>query len=88
MPTKERAAKQKAKQFDSVNRPQHYADGNIEAIDFFKDKLSFQEFQGFLKGNAMKYLIRATKKSKLGPTEDYRKAQWYVNKLVEHSTKN
>ena len=39
-----------------------------------------EEFQGYLKGNILKYLIRYKHKSK--PKEDLQKAQWYIEKLI------
>lgn len=64
---------------DSIN-PDHYTHGGIETIDYLQAKLSAEEFKGFLKGNVLKYLSRAEKKN---GAEDYKKAQWYMNKLVE-----
>lgn len=64
---------------DNIN-PSHYRHGNIEVIDIMQDQLSPEEFKGFCKGLAMKYLCRADHKNHL---EDYKKAQWYINKLVE-----
>jgi hypothetical protein len=41
-----------------------------------------EQFVGFLRGNAIKYLARADVK---GGLQDIRKAQHYINKLVEVS---
>jgi hypothetical protein len=65
---------------DNVNHPQHYTQGGIETIDYLQAKLSHDEFVGYLKGNILKYVSRANMKN---GAEDYKKAQWYVNKLVE-----
>ncbi len=62
---------------DKIN-PDHYKQGGIECIDYLRAKLSPEEFRGFLKGNAMKYLSRAEQK---GGEEDYKKAAWYTNML-------
>jgi hypothetical protein len=59
--------------------PQHYKVGGIECIDYLKAKLSAEEFRGFLKGNAVKYLSRAEHK---GNAEDYAKANWYTTMLA------
>jgi hypothetical protein len=40
--------------------------------------MSPEEFRGFLKGNAIKYLSRAEQK---GHEEDYKKAAWYTTLL-------
>lgn len=65
---------------DEINSPAHYKKGGIETLDFIKAKLSSEEFQGFLKANIIKYVSRASLK---GGVKDYKKAQFYLNKLVE-----
>lgn len=67
---------------DNIN-PTHYKKGAIEVIDIMRDQLSPEEFKGFCKGLVIKYLCRADHKNGL---EDYKKAQWYLNKLVEVMT--
>lgn len=67
-------------EFDPVNRPAHYADTKIEVIDYIEDKLSPEEFRGFCKGNALKYISRAGKKG--DADEDFRKAAWYLDRLT------
>lgn len=67
--------------FDPVARPSHYNQDGIECIDAVKASMSREEFKGYCKGNAMKYLWRYTYKDK--PKEDLKKAQWYLNKLIE-----
>ncbi len=64
---------------DNIN-PEHYKKGKQEVIDIMIDQLSPEEFKGFCKGLIIKYLCRADYKNGL---EDYKKAQWYLNKLVE-----
>jgi hypothetical protein len=64
---------------DPVNSPAHYTDGGIETIDYLQAKLTPEEFRGFCKGNALKYLSRAGKKGDAG--EDVRKAAWYLKRL-------
>jgi hypothetical protein len=66
---------------DMVNHPPHYKAGGIETIDFLIAKFSKEEIKGYLKGNVLKYLSRAGKKD--NEQEDFLKAQWYLNKLVE-----
>ena len=46
-----------------------------------KAKLTPEAFVGFLQGNCIKYLSRAAHKG--SPVEDFKKAQWYLNKLIE-----
>jgi len=66
---------------DVVNQPPHYKVGGIETIDYLQAKLSPEAFRGFLHGNTLKYLSRSDHKG--NATEDFKKAQWYLNKLVE-----
>lgn len=46
---------------NAVNCPAHYA-GQIETIDFIKDKLGPAGYRGYCLGNALKYISRAGKK--------------------------
>lgn len=65
---------------DSVNHPAHYTGGDIECIDAIKAALG-ERYEGYLQGNAMKYLWRYRLKGK--PYEDLQKAAWYVARLAE-----
>ena len=72
------------KQFDDVQNPQHYADSNIEVIDYIEDKNL-----GFCLGNAIKYISRAGKKHSVGKSDkektiqDLNKAIWYLNRRIK-----
>ena len=66
---------------DPVNHPEHYTAGGIETIDYMRAKLSAEEFAGYLRGNALKYLSRAGKKD--NTVEDLKKGQWYLNQLIK-----
>jgi len=66
---------------DPVEKPQHYNTGAIECIEAIKASMSDHEFDGYLKGNAMKYIWRYNYKGK--PVEDLKKAQWYLARLTE-----
>ncbi len=79
LPLKEDAAT--AKQHDPVNSPSHYASGGIECIDAIKASMSHEAFLGYLKGNVQKYMWRYEKK--VNPSEDLKKARWYLDKLIE-----
>lgn len=68
---------------DNVNHPSHYTTGDIECIDAIEASMSEQEFKGYLKGNCIKYLWRYRNK---GGKEDLQKAQWYLDRLVLHTT--
>jgi len=66
---------------DMVDEPPHYNQGDIECIDAIKASMSKEEFKGYLKGNAIKYLWRYSYKGKA--KEDLNKCVWYTNKLKE-----
>jgi hypothetical protein len=66
---------------DMVNHPDHYMKGGIETIDYLEAKSTPVEFAGYLRLNCLKYLSRAGHKG--DPVEDYKKAAWYLNKLIE-----
>ena len=53
---------------DTINHPPHYKVGGIETIDYMKAK-------------SIKYLSRTGYKG--DALEDLKKAQWYLNKLIE-----
>lgn len=67
---------------DKIN-PHHYqktCGTSLEVIDFIKSILTASEFIGYCAGNAMKYRLRAGKKSKSIET-DIKKAMWYEEKI-------
>jgi len=68
---------------DPVSRPAHYNAGKYETIDIIEDSLTPEEFSGYCKGNALKYIIRENKKHPDRPTEDLEKAAWYINRLIQ-----
>jgi len=66
---------------DLVNKPAHYNTGNIECIEAIEASMSEEEFKGYLKGNAMKYLWRYNYKG--FSIQDLEKCIWYITKLKE-----
>lgn len=64
----------------NVDHPGHYNKSSIECIDAIKAALTPEEFRGFCKGNALKYVWREQHK---GGDEDLRKAEWYLRKINE-----
>ena len=66
-------------QEDPVNHPPHYTQGGIECIDAIRAALTEDEFRGYCKGAAMKYVWRERHK---GGDESLRKARWYINELL------
>lgn len=69
---------------DNVNHPNHYL-GKVEVINYIEDKLSLEQFEGYLAGNVIKYMSRYQKKNGL---EDLKKGRWYLNKLIEVKEEN
>ena len=65
---------------DNVNHPNHYKTGKTECIVAMEEMLSTEEFIGYLRGNIYKYTYRYKDKNGI---EDLKKAQWYLNKLIE-----
>ncbi|MCT3216085.1 DUF3310 domain-containing protein [Lactiplantibacillus plantarum] len=71
---------------NNVDRPQHYNHGGRETIDDIKEHLEnsdWNAYEGGLLFNVYKYIDRAPYKGKL--LEDLKKAQWYLNKLIEEN---
>jgi hypothetical protein len=66
---------------DNVTSPLHYNMGGVECIDGIQACMSAEEYQGYLRGNTMKYLWRCNYKGK--KVEDLKKAQWYLSTLIE-----
>lgn len=72
---------------DMVNHPKHYKAKNgmevIDVIEAFTANLS--GYEATHTGNVIKYICRWKEKNGL---EDLRKAQWYLNRLIENIEKN
>ena len=66
---------------DAVNHPPHYKVGGIETIDYMKAKSTPEEFKGHLRLTALKYLSRTGYKD--DALQDLKKAQWYLNRLIQ-----
>lgn len=66
-------------QADVVNHPPHYTQGGVEAIDAIESALTPEEFRGYCKGNALKYIWREKHK---GQDESLKKAIWYLNRAL------
>lgn len=71
---------------DNVNHPKHYKTKNgletIQVIEAFTDGL--EGIEATDTGNVIKYICRWKKKNGL---EDLKKAQWYLNHLINHVEK-
>ena len=67
---------------EMVNHPIHYGgDTEYECIKVLKAWMTKDEFIGFCKGNALKYLCRSGKKDEI--LQEYNKAKWYIEKMIE-----
>ena len=69
---------------DPVNSPVHYI-GQIECIDYLRDKLTPAEFTGFCMGNVLKYCSRWRKKNGV---QDLHKAKVYLEWAIENEEKH
>jgi hypothetical protein len=67
-----------------VDHPAHYggADNPYEVIKVLAAWMTSEELRGFCKGNAIKYLARAGKKTGQSAERDQAKAQWYLDYIV------
>lgn len=63
---------------DKVNNPTHYTAGGIETLDYIKAKVS--DYPSYAAGNILKYVSRYEHKNGI---EDLKKAQFYLNDLIE-----
>lgn len=63
---------------DKVNNPAHYTAGGIETLDYIKAKVS--DYPSYAVGNILKYVSRYEHKNGI---EDLKKAQFYLNDLIE-----
>ena len=68
---------------DAVRSPKHYKlpGLNIESVDVLRSVLTPEEFKGFCRGNALKYLIRAGRKD--NELQDIKKAGVYIEWLID-----
>ncbi|HFK1040675.1 TPA: DUF3310 domain-containing protein [Listeria monocytogenes] len=63
---------------DNINNPSHYTAGGIETLDYIKAKVS--DYPSYAVGNIFKYVSRYEHKNGI---EDLKKAQFYLNDLIE-----
>ena len=59
----------------------HYAIKAVQPWDAMQSWMTPEQFEGFLRGNAIKYLARYPDKTGI---EDVKKARHYLDKLIEH----
>ena len=65
---------------NNVTNPAHYTAGSIECFDAIKASMTKEQFEGYCKGNVLKYVWRYERKNGL---EDLEKAEWYLDKLIK-----
>lgn len=65
---------------EKVNHPSHYTKGGMEVIDVLEAFLTPEEFNGFLKGNVIKYILRAGYKE--DEIQDLQKCGWYLDRQL------
>lgn len=67
---------------EDINHPERYGgDTTYECVKVLKAWMSADEYKGFLRGNALKYLCRVGKKDEA--VKELKKAKWYIEKLIE-----
>lgn len=81
----ENVATEEIKVVDVVNHPKHYEvwDG-LEAKEIVRMLLTEEEYNGWCKGNLIKYRMRAGLKNPHKIVEDIEKAEWFKRELVQH----
>lgn len=63
---------------DKINNPAHYTAGGIETLDYIKAKV--KDYPSYAVGNILKYVSRYEHNNGI---EDLKKAQFYLNDLIE-----
>lgn len=63
----------------------HYKDKAIQPWAYMESTLGLTQFEGYLRGNVIKYLSRYPEKAGL---QDLQKAQHYLAKLIELKLSN
>jgi len=71
---------------DNVNSPKHYVNNGVETIDSIKAALGDLGTINYCQGNVMKYISRMWHKK--NPLEDAKKAQWYLNRMIQEMENN
>lgn len=72
---------------EEVNHPDRYGGDTIyECIKVLEAWMPKEQYKGFLRGNAIKYLCRVGKKDET--VQELKKAKWYLEKLIEKEEKD
>lgn len=78
------SSNESSKSTSKVNHPSHYNSVKKETIKILDDYLTDEEYDGFLKGNVLKYIHRYKFKNGV---EDLNKAKWYLEELIRKNTR-
>lgn len=65
---------------NAVSHPLHYNAGKYEVIDIIEGN---NWGEGFNRGNAVKYILRAGIKNPDKEIEDLEKARWYIDREIQ-----
>lgn len=72
----------KEKDKSVISHPERYGgDTTYECIKVLEAWMPKEQYKGFLRGNAIKYLCRVGKKDET--VQELKKAKWYLGKLIE-----
>lgn len=70
---------------EPVAHPAHYGGNSMyETIKVLEAWLTHDQFLGFLRGNAIKYLSRAGKKHGAERVDDQQKAEFYIGYEIDY----
>jgi len=76
----------KEKDKSVISHPDRYGgDTTYECIKVLEAWMPAEQYKGFLRGNAIKYLCRVGKKDET--VQELKKAKWYLEKLIEKEIK-
>ncbi len=70
---------------DLVNQPPHYRAGDVECIEAIEAALG-EGYKYYLQGSIIKYIWRYEHKG--NPEQDLRKADWYLERLIDIAAAN
>lgn len=77
----------KEKDKSIISHPARYGgDTAYECIKVLEAWLPPEQYKGFLRGNAIKYLCRVGKKDET--VQELKKSKWYLEKLIEKEEKD
>lgn len=66
---------------DLVDHPNHYCSGKIECIEYIRDKLTAEQYIGWLKGNILKEVTREGLKEGNSRSQEAGKIRYYACEL-------